>query len=45
MTLGQNIIEVGKLFDLQGFKNGDWEKFKPGINFDAFLIKKKIKNL
>ena len=45
MAINENIIEIDKLFELQGFRNGDLEKFKTGINFDAFLIKKKIKKM
>lgn len=39
MAIARNIIEIETLFHLQGLKNGIWEIFKPGINFDAFLIK------
>lgn len=45
MIFNQNIIEIEKIFDLQGFRNGYWEKFKTGINFEAFLVKKKLNNL
>ncbi|HEV3223347.1 MAG TPA: hypothetical protein VGZ90_10725 [Puia sp.] len=42
MAIGRNFIEIEKNFDIQGFKYGSWELFKHGINFDAFLAKKKI---
>jgi hypothetical protein len=45
MAINQNFEEIDKLFDLKGLRNGEWGKFKKGINFDAFLIKKKVKNL
>jgi hypothetical protein len=45
MTIRQHFIEIDKLFDLRGLRNGKWEKFKPGINFEAFLLKKKFNNL
>ncbi len=42
MLIARNISDIDKYFDLQGFRNGYWEKYKTGTNFDAFLIKKKI---
>jgi hypothetical protein len=45
MTIRQYFMEIDKLFDLQGFRNGHWEIFKTGINFEAFLLKKKFNNL
>jgi uncharacterized protein YlxP (DUF503 family) len=44
MAIRRNIVEIENLFYLQGLRNGIWELYKPGINFDAFLIKcKEIK--
>jgi uncharacterized protein involved in outer membrane biogenesis len=45
MAINQNIIEIEKIFDLRGLKNGNWQHFKVGINFEAFLVKKKLNNL
>jgi uncharacterized protein involved in outer membrane biogenesis len=45
MAINQNVIEIGKFFDLKGFRNGNWGKFKAGINFEAFLVTKKLNNL
>lgn len=45
MTIRQYIVEIDKLLDLKGYRNGNWEMFKPGINYEAFLLKKKINNL
>ena len=42
MAINQNIIEIDKFFDLRGFRNGNWEKFKAGVNFEAFLVTKKL---
>jgi hypothetical protein len=42
MAIGRNFIEIEKNFDIQGFRNGVWEFFRHGINFNAFLAKKKI---
>jgi hypothetical protein len=41
MAINQNIQEIDKYFDIQGFRNGDWRKFEKGLNFEGFLIKKK----
>jgi hypothetical protein len=39
MVIAQNIREIDKQFGIQGFKNGIWEDFKNGINYEAFLVK------
>ena len=36
MAIRQHFIEIDKLFDLKGFRNGKWEIFKTGINFEPF---------
>lgn len=41
MTFAQNINEIAKFFEIEGFRNGRWEKFKTGINFEGFLLKLK----
>ncbi len=38
MAIAQNIKEIDKLFEIEGFRKGHWEKFKTGINFEGFLI-------
>ncbi len=38
MAIAQNINEIAKLFEIEGFRNDQWEKFKTGINFEGFLI-------
>jgi hypothetical protein len=45
MAINQNIKEIDKLFDIDALKNGHWEKFKAGKNFEAFLVKRKNKKL
>jgi hypothetical protein len=45
MAINQHIVEIDKIFDLKGFENGHWERFKKGTNFEAFLVKKKLNNL
>ncbi len=39
MIIAQNIGEIDKQFGIQGLKNGIWEEFKNGINYEAFLVK------
>jgi Family of unknown function (DUF6934) len=41
MSIVQNLQEIEKYFKILGLRNGKWRKFKTGINFDAFLIKRK----
>jgi len=38
MAIAQNFEEIDKLFEIEGFINGQWGKFKTGINFEGFLI-------
>ena len=45
IAISKNIKEINKLFDVQGFKNGYWKEFNPGGNFEAFLIKRRPKEL
>jgi len=45
MAISKYGAEIDKLFDIKGFRNGHWEIFKKGINFEAFLVKKKSNNL
>jgi hypothetical protein len=39
MTIAQNINEINKKFQIQGLRNGNWEIFRKGINYDSFLVK------
>ena len=39
MTIAQNINEINKQFEIQGLRNGNWEIFRKGINYDSFLAK------
>ncbi len=41
INIGRHINEIENHFDLQGFRNGKWEIFRTGINYEGFLIKKK----
>jgi hypothetical protein len=45
IAISQNYKEIEKLFEIYGFRNAEWGKFKSGINFEAFLIKTKVNNL
>jgi hypothetical protein len=44
MSITRNFVEIQKDFNLHGFRNGSWELFSKGINFNAFLAKRKISN-
>jgi hypothetical protein len=41
MAINQNLNQIEILFEIKGYTNGCWKKFKTGINFEAFLIRKK----
>ncbi len=40
MGLTKHIQEIESEFFLLGLKNGAWEKFERGIEYDAFLVKR-----
>ena len=33
--------EISIDFEVQGFKNGSWLPFEKGVNYEAFLVKRK----
>lgn len=37
-----NLEEIQKDFHVFGLKNDSWEKFEKGVNYDAFLVKRKF---
>jgi hypothetical protein len=39
MTIAHYINEIEKHFDVQGLRNGHLENFRPGIDFDGFMVK------
>lgn len=41
MRISHYYSEICKLYDIYGFRQGVWEEFKPGKNFEAFLILRK----
>ena len=41
MGIAANLLEVSQNFEVQGFVNGEWELFRPGRNYEAFLISRK----
>jgi hypothetical protein len=45
MAINQHYKAIAELFEIEGYRNGYWEKFIHGRNFEAFLIKSNVKNL
>jgi hypothetical protein len=45
IAISKNFKEINKLFDIQGFKNGYWKEFQPSENFEAFLVKRRLREL
>ena len=41
MEIANNLLEINKFFAIEGFINGEWEYFKHGKNYEAFLIQRK----
>jgi len=41
MEIGNNLLEINKFFEIEGFANGEWEFFFRGKNYEAFLIYRK----
>ena len=36
-----NLLEINRYFEIEGFSNGEWELFRRGKNYEAFLIERK----
>ena len=34
----RHLMEISFNFEIRGFKQGDWEPFRPGRSYDAFAI-------
>lgn len=41
ISILKNIEDISKVYDLEGLKNGYWESFKNGVNYEGFLIKRR----
>lgn len=41
MGINKNWAQIHPIFEVWGLKNGRWEKFKPGENYEAFLGRRK----
>lgn len=41
MGLTKYLLEIEKNFELYGQKEGEWEKFKKGVDYEAFLAQRK----
>jgi hypothetical protein len=37
MNIGAHFVEINTIFEIYGFHNGQWESFKKGINYKAFM--------
>lgn len=43
MSISAFWVEISELFDTYGFKNGEWEPFETGRNYEAFVVIRKEK--
>jgi hypothetical protein len=41
MGIANNLLEINERFEVKGFLVKDWEIFRPGVNYRAFLIGRK----
>ncbi len=41
MGIADNLLEINKNFEVEGFLEGLWQPFQRGRNYEAFLIKRK----
>jgi hypothetical protein len=41
MGLTKYLSEIGEDFDLYGQKEGEWENFEKGVEYEAFLAQRK----
>ncbi|HEY4337684.1 MAG TPA: hypothetical protein VGM89_17345, partial [Puia sp.] len=41
MGITNNLLEINERFEVKGFLATDWEAFRPGVNYQAFLISRK----
>jgi hypothetical protein len=41
MGIGNNLLEINKNFEIQGFRLQKWEPFILGRNYEAFLVRRK----
>jgi len=38
MRIAGYYIQIGKIYEVYGFRNERWEEFRPEINFESFLL-------
>ena len=41
MGISNNLAEISEDFEIQGYIDHEWQPFRKGINYEAFLIKRK----
>lgn len=41
MNIVNNLKDIVELFTIYGLKNDNWEKFVKGVDYDAFLLRRK----
>jgi hypothetical protein len=42
MGIANNLVEILQGFEIHGFKDNSWFEFEKNVDYDAFLIKRKI---
>jgi hypothetical protein len=41
MGISNNLEEISEDFEIQGYIDQEWSRFRKGVNYEAFLIKRK----
>lgn len=41
INIANNLSDIMKLFTVYGLKNGNWQKFVKGVDYEAFLLTRK----
>ncbi len=45
MGIRRHLLEISCKFEIEGFREGNWEMFRPGRGYEGFLIRGKSCNL
>ena len=45
MAISANLDQISLFLEIQGLYKSKWKKFKKNVNYDAFIVKRKVVNL
>jgi hypothetical protein len=41
MAISENLTEIENILEVRGLVDEDWEAFRKGVNYNAFLVRRK----